>query len=71
MRRRDDTRLTTKGVALGTPTYMAPEQAAANEHIDPSESPDNGRNFNLRIHWDPTFADMWGYGPWDALMAPR
>jgi tetratricopeptide (TPR) repeat protein len=26
--------LTTKGVALGTPTYMAPEQAAADEYID-------------------------------------
>jgi tetratricopeptide (TPR) repeat protein/TolB-like protein len=26
--------LTTKGVALGTPAYMAPEQAAADEHID-------------------------------------
>ncbi len=25
---------TTKGVALGTPTYMAPEQAAANENVD-------------------------------------
>ena len=32
---------------------------------------DNGRNFNLSIHWDPTFEDMWGYGPWAALMAPR
>ena len=27
-------RLTTAGVALGTPTYMAPEQAAADPHID-------------------------------------
>ena len=26
--------LTTEGVALGTPTYMAPEQAAADPHID-------------------------------------
>ena len=26
--------LTTAGVALGTPTYMAPEQAAADPHID-------------------------------------
>jgi tRNA A-37 threonylcarbamoyl transferase component Bud32 len=26
--------LTTKGVALGTPTYMAPEQAAADPHTD-------------------------------------
>jgi serine/threonine-protein kinase len=26
--------LTTAGVALGTPTYMAPEQAAADPHVD-------------------------------------
>jgi serine/threonine-protein kinase len=26
--------LTTRGVALGTPTYMAPEQAAADPHVD-------------------------------------
>ena len=26
--------LTTAGVALGTPAYMAPEQAAADPHLD-------------------------------------
>ncbi len=27
-------KLTTEGVALGTPAHMAPEQAAADPHID-------------------------------------
>ena len=34
MKRRARSKLTTAGVALGTPTYMAPEQAAADPHID-------------------------------------
>ena len=35
------------------------------------ESFDAGRLFNIAIHREPALAEMWGYGPFDALMAPR
>src|SRR2546428_601690 len=35
-------RLTTAGIALGTPAYMAPEQAAADPHLEPLATPSGG-----------------------------
>jgi tetratricopeptide (TPR) repeat protein len=31
----------------------------------------NGRAYDIWVHREPALADMWGYGPFDALMAPR
>ena len=35
------------------------------------EAFDQGRRFTIEVHREPALRNMWGYGPFDALMAPR
>ena len=30
-----------------------------------------GAAHRVALHREPAFYDMWGYAPWDALLAPR
>jgi hypothetical protein len=30
-----------------------------------------GATHSVSIHREPAYDDMWGYAPWDALVAPR